>query len=643
MKRVNKFISLLLSLCLCLSGISVYAADITSAGSTGNSPVTLEMESSSFSVSLPLGLLVEVTRDGDIYTATECAIINNSRSPIVVDDVLVETDSPWVLEEFDAAYYSMPVNTSKLGFQLNTENVGLDGKVALDRGNWPVIYGYDEMELDYDANLPAVSEDKETVMGKVIFTIDFWSGDSDSNTIISSTKFDSSIFDIKDEYQFNVDVKQESVTIETPNEDSLWVWTTNDDSTLTIVGYNGDLDDSQDIVVPSEINGAAVTTLASGTFNGGNDFTVNSMSIPEGITVEAKALYCINADTVNIANDCVLEAKSLALCDVENLYIGEGIALPGGRTATSTSQGRNKNPASTILGNSNNVPGGSVTNLYLNSDATPGSFEDCYIDNIIFGEGCDSIGRYAFSVADTVKSFKGIENIKFFGRNCFGQNGDSGYIAAGGLIDDSFKSDLIITSETTVEVSAFLLNSFNNIILKAGANVDADAFIRINAESFSIEDVSLIEGVEFTVPFFKACNIEVLNIDGNIPDYFGWNFKNDALNGKNNYRHINLGPNVKTIGTAAFGIRSATSGTWASYIARDYPIESITGLENVESLGRFTFGQVNMNEVVFADGANISMYVFENSEIGTISVGPNTTYGSDLAKNSGAEIIVREE
>ena len=635
MKRVNKFISLLLSLCLCLSGISVYAADITSAGSTGNSPVTLEMASSSFSVSLPLGLLVEVTRDGEIYTATECAIINNSRSPIVVDDVLVETDSPWVLEEFDAAYYSMPVNTAKLGFQLNTENVGLDGKVALERSNWPVIYGYDEMELDYDANLPAVSEDKETVMGKVIFTIDFWSGDSDSNTIISSTKFDSSIFDIKDEYQFNVDVKQESVTIETPNEDSLWVWTTNDDSTLTIVGYNGDLDDSQDIVVPSEINGAAVTTLASGTFNGGNDFTVNSMSIPEGMTVEAKSLYGINADTVNIADNCVLEAKSLALCDVENLYIGEGIALPGSRTATTTTQGRNKSAADTILGYSSEMMGGSVTNLYLNSDATPGCFEDCYIDNAIFGEGCTSLGRFAFSVGDTLKSFKGIENIKFFGMYCFAEAGASGYIYPDSCLDENFKSPLIITSDTIVEEYGLAYITLSDVIIKSGAEVGNLPFAFMSADSMSIEDASLLTNIGATYSFLRKCNIGTLNIDGNIPNYFAYGQYMDAFNGKNNFTTINLGPNVASIGNYAFGNASGAS--------RDYLIESITGLENVQSIGSNTLTYVGMDTVVFSNTASIASNVFKNSEITTISVGPDTEYYSDSFRYSGAEIIVREE
>lgn len=633
MKFFNKSLSVVLSLCLCFSCISVSANEVSPVDGIGSSPVELTMDSSSFSVSLPLGLLVEVTRDGEIYTATEAYIINNCRSPIVVEDVLVETNSPWELANFNSAFYSMPVNTPKLGFQLNSENVGTDGKVALSLSNWPVIYGFDRMQLDYDANLPAISADKQDIMGNVVFTIGFW--ESDDNTVISSTKFNSAIFDIKDEYQFSVDVEQESVTIEEPAEDSLWVWTTNDDSTLTIVGYNGTLDASQDIVVPSEINGATVTTLADGTFNSGSAFTVNSMSIPEGMTVEAKSLYGINADTVNIADNCVLEATSLALCDVENLYIGEGIALPGSRTATTTTQGRNKSAAGTILGYSSEMMGGSVTNLYLNSDATPGCFEDCYIDNAIFGEGCTSLGRFAFSVGDTLKSFKGIENIKFFGMYCFAEAGASGYIYPDSCLDENFKSPLIITSDTIVEEYGLAYITLSDVIIKSGAEVGNLPFAFMSADSMSIEDASLLTNIGATYTFLRKCNIGTLNIDGNIPNYFAYGQYMDAFNGKNNFTTINLGPNVASIGNYAFGNASGAS--------RDYLIESITGLENVQSIGSNTLTYVGMDTVVFSNTASIASNVFKNSEITTISVGPDTEYYSDSFRYSGAEIIVREE
>ena len=625
MKSFNKLLSVVLSLCLCFSCVSVSANEVSPVDGIGSSPVELTMDSSSFSVSLPLGLLVEVTRDGEIYTATEAYIINNCRSPIIVEDVLVETNSPWELANFNSAFYSMPVNTPKLGFQLNSENVGTDGKVALSLSNWPVIYGFDRMQLDYDANLPAISADKQDIMGNVVFTIGFW--ESDDNTVISSTKFNSAIFDIKDEYQFSVDVEQESVTIDEPAEDSLWVWTTNDDSTLTIVGYNGDLDASQDIVVPSEINGATVTTLADGTFNSGSAFTVNSMSIPEGMTVQEGALGNITASTVSIADNCVLEACSIQSCNIDSLYIGYGIDLPGNRSATTTSQGTSRRSSNSIIGHPSDYPGGSVTNLYLNSPATHGAFEYCYVDNLIFGDGCDSIGRFAFAVADTIKSFKGIENVKFFGRYCFAESGSAGYIYFNNKLDESFENDLIISSETTVEDYALKGCNLKNIIVKKGASLTTGVLNGITVETLSIEDASTMTAGS---AYITACNIGVLNIDGNIPKLF-------AHDVDSSFPIINLGPNVESVGRRAFG----WSVTWASNATRTSPITSLTGIENVKLIEEYAFMNVQVDSLTFSDEATIESNGFSSCSINSVSVGPNTVYSS--SSFDGAEVIVREE
>ena len=425
MKRVNKFISLLLSLCLCLSGISVYAADITSAGSTGNSPVELTMESSSFSVSLPLGLLVEVTRDGEIYTATECAIINNSRSPIVVADVLVETDSPWVLEDFNAAYYSMPVNTAKLGFQLNTENVGLDGKVALDRGNWPVIYGYDEMELDYDANLPAVSEDKETVMGKVIFTIDFWAADN------SGSSFDNSVFEV------------EEVNLSAEEASSIWSYTKNTDS-ITIKGYLGESSADMDLVVPTTIDGLPVTSV----YGGCSGLTLKSLSVPSGVTISNQAFVNLNVDTLVLNGVTLDQGSSTSNCNfrnitANNLYVTDSSICKYTFYKGNIENATFKNTAfstyalgSVTFGRLNLLEGCSgsqITQNYTTADSYT-TIDTLYIDceevgyrafyntnvtNVIFGSNASSVGDECFADAKNIASIEGLGNLKNIGYHAF--------------------------------------------------------------------------------------------------------------------------------------------------------------------------------------------------------------------------------
>ena len=490
MKRVNKFISLLLSLCLCLSGISVYAADITSAGSTGNSPVELTMESSSFSVSLPLGLLVEVTRDGEIYTATECAIINNSRSPIVVDDVLVETDSPWVLEEFDAAYYSMPVNTSKLGFQLNTENVGIDGKVALERSNWPVIYGYDEMALDYDANLPAVSEDKETVMGKVIFTIDFWSADSDSFSV------DDSVFEVAE------------VNLTAEEASSVWVYSKGSDY-VAITNYIGESSSDLDLVVPTTIEGLPVTSITTGC----NNITAKSLSVPSGITISNEAFRYVTVDTLVLNGVSLVQGSSTSNCNFRNIVANNVYVTDSSICTYSFYKGNIENATfkntafstyalgSVTFGRLNLLEGCSgsqitqnkttgdsyttIDTLYIDCEEVGyRAFYNTNVTNVIFGSNASSVGTQSFYSMTSLTSIEGLSNLTTIGDEAFNRVGPV-----------TVTEDVVFTN-ATIGASAFTATSIANASTFANltfnnCTIGTYAFQYITASGLNIKDTTI--------------------------------------------------------------------------------------------------------------------------------------------------------
>ena len=493
MKKANIFISMILSLCLCLSSVSVYAADITTSNSLGSSPVELTMESSSFSVSLPLGLLVEVTRDGEIFTATECSIINNSRSPIVVDDVLVETDSPWVLEEFDAAYYSMPVNTSKLGFQLNTENVGIDGKVALERSNWPVIYGYDEMELDYDANLPAVSEDKETVMGKVIFTIDFWSADSDSFSV------DDSVFEVAE------------VNLTAEEASSVWVYSKGSNS-VAISDYKGESSSDLDLVVPTTIEGLPVTSISKGCDN----ITAKSLSVPSGITITNAAFANLTVDTL-VLNDVTFNQGSstsnysFGKLNAKEVYATDSslcqLSFYGGNIETATF--KNCSFAKYALNNvkigrlnllegckgsniaqrnSTGTPESCIETLYVNCESLgERAFYNTEVTNVIFGSNASSVGDECFASNSALSSITGLSNVKSIGSKAF--YGIS-YIEI---------TESVNFKDATIGEYAFAWNSSGNYhvsyafsdVTFDNCSIGASAFKYDTFESINIKDSSI--------------------------------------------------------------------------------------------------------------------------------------------------------
>lgn len=609
MKKANLFISMILSLCLCLSSVSVYAADITTSNSLGSSPVELTMESSSFSVSLPLGLLVEVTRDGEIYTATECSIINNSRSPIVVDDVLVQTDSPWVLEEFDAAYYSMPVNTSKLGFQLNTENVGLDGKVALERSNWPVIYGYDEMALDYDANLPAVSEDKETVMGKVIFTIDFWSADSDSFSV------DDSVFEVAE------------VNLTAEEASSIWSYTKNTDS-ITIKDYLGESSDELDLVVPTTIDELPVTSVYAGCDN----ITAKSLSVPSGITISNEAFVNLNVDTLVLNDVTLVQGSSTSNCNFRNItannvFVTDSsickLSFYGGNIETATF--KNTSFAQYSLNNvtigrlnllegcsgskiaqanSTGTPYSNIETLYVDCDLDERAFYySCYVTNVIFGPNASSVGSECFASNSALTSITGLSNLKSIGSKAFYG------------INHIEITEPVKFTDTTIGSYAFTFNESTNYhvsfafadVTFDNCSISNDAFRYDTFESLNIKDT--------TIGKYAFADITVngdMNITGDTVFNSALTFSIHNTSTPSTFGAVYIDCDVApvndvsaTYARAAFyrcSFDSLTFGPNCNYIEGDMfrltTIGKLVGLSSVEYVGEKAFYNATIGETI---------------------------------------------
>ena len=130
-KHVSKITALVLALCLCLSlGISASAADVSSSGSAGTTPVYLSSTDdgtlggnpspTAMSVTVPTALPMAVSQTGDVTTATDCKIINNSYGAVRVKSVTVATANGWNLTAFGdkSTLASEKVDSNKLGFAL---------------------------------------------------------------------------------------------------------------------------------------------------------------------------------------------------------------------------------------------------------------------------------------------------------------------------------------------------------------------------------------------------------------------------------------------------------------------------------------------------------------------------------------------
>ena len=178
----KRMISLVMAMVMvCSFATTAFAADITSAGGNGTTPVVLNVEPAIFSVTVPTSLPVTMTAQGDIQVATEAKIINNSAGAVRVENVAITPAGDWTLIAFDTDPASLLVDEHKLGLLLNGSKTGENGQYAFVADDWDVMQatdgadgGDDEFVFTYDAILPIQTVDfADETIANVVFTVDW--------------------------------------------------------------------------------------------------------------------------------------------------------------------------------------------------------------------------------------------------------------------------------------------------------------------------------------------------------------------------------------------------------------------------------------------------------------------------------------
>lgn len=128
-KHFTKIMTLALALCLCLS-ITASAAEISASGNSGSTPVNLtstddgttggKPAGTAMSVTVPTALPMTMSQTGDVTTADNCRIVNNSYGAVRVKTVTITAEGGWSLTAFGskASLASEKVDSKKLGFAL---------------------------------------------------------------------------------------------------------------------------------------------------------------------------------------------------------------------------------------------------------------------------------------------------------------------------------------------------------------------------------------------------------------------------------------------------------------------------------------------------------------------------------------------
>ena len=132
---MKKIISLCFALCMiCALSVSAFAADIDTNGGSGSTPVNLsstddgtiggDPSATAMSVTLPTALPMAMAQNGDVTTADNCQIVNNSYGAVRIASVTITTANGWKLTAFGdkTTLANEKVDSNKQGFALSVGN-----------------------------------------------------------------------------------------------------------------------------------------------------------------------------------------------------------------------------------------------------------------------------------------------------------------------------------------------------------------------------------------------------------------------------------------------------------------------------------------------------------------------------------------
>ncbi|MDD3229291.1 MAG: hypothetical protein PHE09_08740 [Oscillospiraceae bacterium] len=123
-----------------------------------------------FSATVPASLTLTVSEHGEVYAATNAAVINNSTGAVEITTVTVSTTNGWTLVPYSTNLASEKVDSKQIGFSINGAVSSLTGTseaLSLDSG-WTISSGA-SLPLIYDAVVSATS----TILNEQVLTVVF--------------------------------------------------------------------------------------------------------------------------------------------------------------------------------------------------------------------------------------------------------------------------------------------------------------------------------------------------------------------------------------------------------------------------------------------------------------------------------------
>ena len=126
-----------------------------------------------FSVTVPAGLPLAVTENGEVTASTDAALANNSTCDVRVTGVTLRTENGWTLVPFTYNMAAAKVDSKLIGFAIGGAASATEGdaeSLALT-GDWSIASG-GTLPLDYDAKVSATSVGIDEQVLSVVFVVE---------------------------------------------------------------------------------------------------------------------------------------------------------------------------------------------------------------------------------------------------------------------------------------------------------------------------------------------------------------------------------------------------------------------------------------------------------------------------------------
>lgn len=166
----------------CVIDILFPSQNVDSNGSA-DVPITVTRDAPTFSVTIPTAMPIAVSASGEVTTADNVAISNNSSRSVCVKSVAINTTTDWSLGKFDkAAMRSEAIDTKKLGFSMtmgtytaSTTTSGQSETIGSYGASDITIATGSQLSINYDGVIPAQLNGitSNTQAANVVFTIDW--------------------------------------------------------------------------------------------------------------------------------------------------------------------------------------------------------------------------------------------------------------------------------------------------------------------------------------------------------------------------------------------------------------------------------------------------------------------------------------